>query len=339
MAKKAIFDKKNILVIGGAGFIGSHLCDELVQDNKVICVDNFSTGSENNITHLYQNSNFEFVNHDITTPLDLEKAAGLENFKVEFQGVQEIYFLASPASPAAYSQKTIETMLANSIGLNNALALAVKYKAKFLYASAAAVYGDLVEEESVAEDFIGRSGQFGSRGAYREAKKFGEALVVNYSQQNNLDVKIARIFNAYGPRLQLNDGRMIPEMIKSALAKEVIVIYGDEGDKGSYLFISDLVKGLISLMGSGESEPMNFGSDFAVSFNEVAKKISALAKSEAGTTYEMRRDYMAEQLIPNISAAKEKLGWFPIVLLDQGLKETFDYLSAQKDLLGPGGMK
>lgn len=334
MPKKAIFDKKNILVAGGAGFIGSHLCDELVKFAKVICLDNFITGDENNISHLYQNSNFVFVNHDITMPIDLEKLPELAKFKINFQGIQEIYSLASPDSPKFYLAHPIETLLANSCGLKNTLDLAVKYKARILYASSPAVYGEEAGGKLVKEDFVGRVNQIGSRACYSEAKRFGETLVDNYRKTKQLDAKIVRIFNCYGPRLKLEDGRMIPEIIKLALAGKEVVIYGEKNSVGSYFYISDLTKALIKMMESVEAGPINIGSDWKNSFGEIAEKIIKLAKSNSKIKYE-KSEFSVPQCLPDISLAKEKLGWFPIILLDEGLKETIDYLSAQQNLLEP----
>lgn len=186
---KAIFDKKNILVVGGAGFVGSHLCDELVKTSKVICVDNFLTGDNMNIAHLLQNPDFRFLNHDIVNPLNLDGFAELETFRVPFQGVQEIYYLASPTSPAAYAQKPIETLLANSVGLRNALDLAVKYQAKFIFTSSPAVYGSGTGSMLVKESYVGPVDQLGPRACFAEAKRFGETLTDNYRQKFGLNAK------------------------------------------------------------------------------------------------------------------------------------------------------
>ena len=224
---KAIFDKKNILIVGGAGFIGSHLCDELIKSNKIICIDNFLTGTQDNISHLLQHPDFEFINHDIINPINLEDLPELKEFKFEFQGVQEVYYLASPSSPVDYQKHPIETLLANSIGLRNALDIAVKYKSKFFFASSPAVYGQGTAKPT-KETFVGVVDQLAPRSAYAEANRFAETLLFNYSAKYNLDIKLARVFNCYGPKIRLGDGRMIPEMIKNAISNEDIVIYGSE---------------------------------------------------------------------------------------------------------------
>lgn len=334
MAISPIFDKKNILVFGGAGFIGSHLCDELIKDHKVICVDNFITGKEKNIEHLLANPDFEFIKHDITKTLDLEKLPELKKFKVEYQGVQEIYYLASPTSPKFYNLYSIETLLANSLGVKNALDLAAKYNAKFLFTSSSAIYGEPNEEKTVfREDYYGYFNPVGPRSCYAEAKRFGEALTINYRNKFNLDCKIVRIFNTYGPRLQLDDGRLIPEMTRQALNNEDIIIYGDEGSFGSYCYISDLVKGILKMMGSTESGPINLGSEWENNLADLGQKIIALTNSQSKIVYQNLPPTLTRQGIADISIAKEKLGWFPVVLIDEGLRETVEYLKASKDLL------
>lgn len=335
MSDRAIFDKKNILVIGGAGFIGSHLCEELVKEAKVICLDNFLTGSDSNIEYLHQNPSFEFINHDINIPFELESRPELRDFKIEFQGLQEIYFLATPASPKFYNTYPIETMMVNSLGLNNALQMAVRHKAKFIYVSSPAVYGDLDTSQRVKENAIGLVDQLGPRAVYEEAKRFGETLVNNYRLRLNVDTKIVRVFNAYGPKMRLDDGRMIPELIRSALNNKDLVVFGQEGDISSYLYISDLIQGLAVVASSSETGPLNLASDAKYKYSEVASKIIALTESRSAITYHDLESLMAPQLMADISAIKEKLGWFPITLLDQGLKEMVDYLSAQKGILKP----
>ena len=335
MADRAIFDKKNILIIGGAGFIGSHLCDELVKTAKVICLDNFLTGEDANISHLHQNPNFEFINHDINVPIELEKRPELRDFKIEFQGLQEIYFLASPTSPKAYNDFPIETMMVNSLGLNNALKMAVKYKAKIIYASSPAVYGEVSGSKKIKEDYIGQVDQFSPRAVYSEAKRFGETLVYNYRSRFDLDAKIVRVFNGYGPKMKLDDGRMIPDLIRSALNNKDLVVFGKAGDVGSYIYITDLIQALLGVMDSGEYGPLNIASDVKYKFSEMATKIVKLTDSRSSTTYHDIESLMATQPLADITLAKEKLGWFPITLLDEGLKKTIEYLSAQKGILEP----
>ena len=336
--KKAIFDKKNILVVGGAGFIGSHLCDELVKDNKVICLDNFITGTQDNIAHLLANPNFKFINYDIINPLDLEKFPELKDFRIEFQGLQAIYFLASPTSPSAYAKLPVETLLVNSVGLRNALDLAVKYKAQLLFASSPAVYGWGTGSKLVKEDYNGVVDQLSQRACFAESKRFGETLAMNYRQKYDLDTKIVRIFNCYGPRLQLSDGRMIPELIRQAINNEDIVIYGTDKSFGSYFYIDDLIKALVKVMDSGEYGPINIASDWKNKFSDIAQKIVQLTGSKSTIKYQEMLSHFGDQPLADITLVKEKLGWFPIILLDEGLQKTIDYLIAQKDIRRSGGL-
>lgn len=340
MSKKGvIFDQKNILIVGGAGFIGTHLCDELIKNNKVICLDNFLTGDEDNISHLLQNPNFKLLNHNIVKELVLEKQPDLIDFRIDFQGLQQIYFLASPTSPKDYFRYPIETLLANSIGLRNCLDLAVKHKSQFFYASSPVVYGPAKDQQLIKEDYLGPVNQLGPRACYEEAKRFGETLVNNYKIKHDLDAKIARIFNCYGDKMKLDDGRIIPEIIKAALIGKDVIIYGDKNSIGSYFYVSDLIKAMTAMMDSAESGPLNIGADWKNTFTEIAQKIIKMTNSKSKIRYKEKEDYMADQLTPNISLIKEKLGWFPIVLLDEGLKKTIDYLSAQQGVLEPENQK
>ncbi len=333
--KKAIFNKKNILVVGGAGFIGSHLCDSLLKDNKVICLDNFITGNEGNIEHLLQHPDFEFIKQDITTELNLEALPELKEFQIEFQGLQEIYFLASPTSPKDYAKYPIETMLANSVGLRNCLDLAVRHKAQFFYASASSVYGDGNKGKLLKEDYIGLVNQSGPRACFTESKRFGETLVENYRLKYGLDTKTVRIFNCYGPKMRLGDGRMMPEIIKAAMNNQDITIYGDEKSFGSYFYILDLIKGIKKVMESTENGPINLASEWKNKFSEIAQIVIKLTNSKSKIIYAKGDPLTGEQNLADITLAKEKLGWFPIVLLEDGIRQTIDYLEAQQGIRSP----
>lgn len=331
--KKAIFDKKNVLVIGGAGFIGSHLCDELVKENKVICLDNFSTGAGANIEHLLQNPNFRFINHDIVKPLELDSLPELEAFRVQFQGVQEIYFLASPTSPQTYLKMPVETLLANSVGLRNALDLAVKYKGQLLFASSPAVYGQ-VSDKPTKESFVGPVNHLSQRSVFAEAKRFGETLVESYRKAYGVDARIARIFNCYGTRMSLADGRMVPEMIKAAINNQDIVIYGEKGEATSLFYVDDLIRGMVKFLESDEPGPVNLASEWKVRIEDVAQKIIDLTGASSKISYAPKPDFFDIQPLADIASVKEKIGWFPIILMDEGLKKTVDYLSAQQGIRG-----
>lgn len=337
MAKQAIFDKPNSVVIGGAGFIGSHLCDELLASGKVICIDNFATGDRDNIAHLLQQSNFKLINHDISRPLSLEQQPELEEFRVAFQGIQTIYYVASPSSPTAYSARPIEALQINSTGLQQALDWAVQYKSQLIYVTSAAVYGQAPAGELISESYLGLVDHFSPRGYYAAAERFGEALVAQYRIRHGLDAKIARLSNVYGPRLQLTDGRMIPELIRMATAGEDIVIHGQPDDAGSYLYVGDAVKALLRLAETTEAGPINIGSEWQHRYSDIAAAIVALTNPQAKITYEERTPLMSQQILLDITLAKERLGWFPVVLLEEGLKLTADYLSAQQHIREPKG--
>jgi nucleoside-diphosphate-sugar epimerase len=326
MVKSVIFEKKNVLVAGGAGFIGSHLCDELIKTAKVICVDNFITGSEDNIHHLLQNSDFKFIRHDLVEPLDLEAAPELAPFKVAFQGVQEIYNLACPTSPKEYNRYPIETLLANSHGTKNLLDLAVKYQSRFLQMSSSAVYGEPHESTPFPEEYWGYIDPIGPRSAYNEGKRFAESLVVNYRKVHKIPAKIVRIFNTYGPRMKHTDGRLIPDLIAAALRGESLVIYGTEGDISTFCYITDLIEGVLRLMASEEAGPVNLGSAEERRVVDVAGLILNLTGSPSKVTFEPRLPYTAKQGTPNLEKARDALGWFPVVPLEEGLTRTIEYL-------------
>ena len=339
MPKKAIFEKKNILVTGGAGFIGSHLCDELVKTSKVICIDNFISGDESNIDHLLQNPDFEFIRHDVTEPLDFEQLRELEKFQVKFQGIQEIYHLACPTSPKDFEKTRIETVLANSVGIRNILDLAVKYKAKFLLTSSSVVYGPRDPSNLYfKEDHLGLVDQLSPRACYDEGKRFAEAMTSTYGQVYNLDTKIARIFRTYGPRMKLKTGQMLPDFVYNSLENEELVIFGDESFSSSFCHVSDITQGLIKMMKSGEAGPMNFGSDLDYKIFDVAKKVIELTNSSSKIVFKKPLLFMTPLGLPDITLAKERLGWFPIVLLEEGIKGTIDYFRAYKSILTPTTM-
>jgi nucleoside-diphosphate-sugar epimerase len=326
MVKGVIFEKKNVLVAGGAGFIGSHLCDELLKSAKVICVDNFITGTEDNIHQLTQNPDFKFVRHDISELLDLESMADLAPFKVAFQGVQEIYNLACPTSPKDYNRYPIETLLANSHGTKNLLDLAVKYSGKFLQLSTSAIYGEPQESTPLPEEYWGYIDPIGPRSAYNEGKRFAESLTVNYRKVHGIDAKIARVFNTYGPRMKHTDGRLVPDIISAALRGEPLVMYGAEGDPVTLCYISDMVEGLLRLMASNEPGPVNLGSNEEHRVVDVAKVVLELTGSPSKVRFEPRLPYTSKQGTPNLEKARDALGWFPVVPLREGLSRTVEYL-------------
>ncbi|MBU0540073.1 NAD-dependent epimerase/dehydratase family protein [Patescibacteria group bacterium] len=328
-------DRKNVLVTGGAGFIGSHLCDRLVLQANVICVDNFITSTEKNIDHLLQNPNFEFINHDIVKPLDFSKFPELDRFKVRFQGVQEIYHLACPISKRHFDDFKIATALTNSIGVKNVLDLAVEHNAKVLFASSGVLYGRRADHAPVKETDDCRLDHLNSRGAYDEGKRFAEALMETFGEVYGLDVKIARIFRTYGPRMKIHDGNLIPDMMLAALDNETIILQGDEEARITLCYVSDIVDGLIRLLAMPiDVNLLNLGSDFEVRLVSLAQKIAEITNSSSHIRFEKPDAYQFEAPLPDISRAKDILGWTPLVRLEEGLKKMIDYMRSQRQQIG-----
>lgn len=326
MARTAPFEKKNILVTGGAGFLGSHLCDVLVQHHKVICLDNFSTGREENIHHLLQNPNFEFVRHDITESIQLDALKELKAFQVPFQGIQEVYHLASPSSPKDYTQLPVETLLANAVGTRHALDIAKQFGAKFLLLSSGSIYGQPAEKTPFPENYWGYVDPIGPRSPYQEGKRFAEALTVAYRQKYTLDAKIVRLFNTFGPRMRLTDGRMIPEFIHAALRNQPITIHGERDDLSTFLYVTDALEGITRMMQSHEVGPINVGNPEIHTLNEVAQLVTTITGGRTDVRYEPPLESTSKQGVPSIRQAREVLGWFPVVPLQEGLQRTIDYM-------------
>jgi UDP-glucuronate decarboxylase len=332
-------DKKNIIVTGGAGFIGSHLCEALLKsgDVNVICVDNFINSAPENIDFLLKNQSFELIKHDINESLDLEKYPELEKFKIKFFGIQEIYHLACPTSAKNFDKFKIDTLFANSIGVRNMLDLAFKYKAKFLHASSSVVYGPRAKNaKKLNEEDLGLMNHLSGRGCYDEGKRFAETCVETYRQVHGLDVKIARIFRTYGPRQRLYDGEMVPDFIVDAIDDKDLVIYGDKNFSTSLTYVSDIVDGLLKLMehNGGYLGPVNFGSDEEFKLMDVAKMIIKLTDSASKIVFEEPLLFMTPLGFPDIRKAKEELGWLPLVRLEDGLEKAVTFALANKQLVG-----
>ena len=337
---QVIFDKKNVLVTGGAGFIGSHLCDELVKTCKVICVDNFSSSTPDNIDHLLPNPNFILINHDMSQPLDLEAIPELKKFKVAFQGVQEVYELACPMSPKHFMDNRLNILLSNSYVVKNALDIAVRYRSRFVYFSSSVVYGPRENGDiktKIKEDSIGLINHLSDRGSYDEGKRFAETLVNNYRAIFNLDAKIIRVFRTFGPRMMLNDDQMIPDFIFNALNNEDIVIFGDENFSSSYCYVSDVIDAAIKIIDSNSSGPMNVGSDVDVKISDIAKFIIKQIGSSSKITYAESKLFMSQLCLPDLFIARNDLGWMPVVTLENGLKKTILDLQAKKQMRSFGG--
>lgn len=339
MSKQVIFDKKNVLVAGGAGFIGSHLCDELIKTCKVIVVDNFVSGSERNIDHLLANPDFMFINHDLSRPLDLESLADLKKFKIEFQGIQEIYNLACPMSPKHFLENRLATLLANSYAVKNLLDLAVKYNSRFLQFSSSVVYGPRNTDNpdlKVKESDCGLVDQLSERGSYDEGKRFAETIVNNYRSLYNIDARIIRLFRVYGPRMESNDDQMIPDYIMNALDNKDIVINGDNSFASSFCYINDVIDAVSRLMSLEIAGPLNIGSDVDINLTDLVKMIIKETESQSSIVYADRALFISELTLPDIHLAKEELGWMPVVTLENGLKKTIFDIKANKKLQGFG---
>ncbi len=335
MPKKVIFDKKIVLILGGAGFIGSNLCDELLKTSKVICVDNFSSSDERNIDHLLSEPDFEFIKHDMTKPLFLDNLPELQKFKIKFQGIQEIYNLACPMSVKNFSNNKISTLLANSLAVKNALDLAVYYNAKLLHFSSSVVYGSRTKENlKLKESDIINIDFLSSRSAYDEGKRFAESMVVNYQKETGVKAKIVRLFRIYGPRMPLGDGQMIPDFIDNALDGTDLIIYGDKDFSSSFCYISDCIDACLKMINSDFTGPINIGSDVDVNLTDIAKKIISLLDSRASIQYQEKKEFMTPLCLPDISMAKDKLGWLPVVPLEKGIKDTVYHIRANKGLKG-----
>ena len=306
--------KKNILITGGAGFIGSHLCNRLLNDgNKIICLDNLFTGSENNISNLIDNSDFEFVNHDITKPYYRD-------------GIDEIYNLACPASPIHYQTNPIKTIKTCTIGVINMLGLAKKNNAKILQASTSEVYGD-PEIHPQTEKYNGNVNPLGYRSCYDEGKRCSETLFMDYYREHNLKIKIVRIFNTYGPNMAINDGRVISNFINQALNQKDITINGNGNQTRSFQYIDDLIDGMIIMMNSEKNfiGPVNIGNPNEISMNDLASKVLKLTKSNSDIIYNDLPQDDPKRRNPDISLANRKLNWNPKCDLQNGLLNTIKY--------------
>lgn len=326
--------KKNILVLGGAGFIGSHLCDDLVKKHNVICVDNFISGDVRNIEHLLPLENFVFLNQDVNTLLDLESFTELEKFDVKFHGVQQVYNLAVPTSPKNFNQFKVETAVTNSQGTINALNIATKYRSQFLQFSSSVVYGvSGARGQYLSETDFAAMDPLSGNAVYDEGKKFAETLTMAYREKYGIDAKILRIFRTYGPRMPLFEGHMIPDFIVAAIDGQPLTIYGGQDFSTSLIYVDDVISAVEKIMNSPHSGPYNIGSPLSYKLGDVAKKIINITKSSSVVESAPSLDFMRELGLPNISRAKEELEWFPVVTLDNGLLKTVEYTQAHKILV------
>ena len=306
-------NKQVSIVTGGAGFLGSHLCERLLKENhSVICIDNLLTGSLNNINHLFLNNDFTFIKADVT------------NFIHVPGDVDNVLHFASPASPIDYLKYPIQTLKVGALGTHKALGLAKDKQARFLLASTSEVYGDpLIHPQK--EDYWGNVNPVGPRGVYDEAKRFAEALTMAYHRTHSVDTKIARIFNTYGPRMRRDDGRALPVFINQALKGEPITIFGDGSQTRSFCYVSDLVDGIIKLLFSDINDPINLGNTDEITINQLAEEILLQTKSKSKIVYQELPEDDPKIRKPDISAANLLLNWHPIVDREEGLKLTIPY--------------
>ncbi|PYV92675.1 MAG: NAD-dependent dehydratase [Acidobacteria bacterium] len=307
-----------ILVTGGAGFIGSHLCETLLKDrHEVICLDNYFTGSKRNIYHLLDSHNFEVLRHDIINPIDIE--------------VDQIYNLACPASPVFYQFNPVRTVQANVLGVTNMLELAKRTRARILQASTSEVYGD-PQVHPQKEDYWGNVNPIGVRSCYDEGKRVAETLMMDYYRQHQLDIKIVRIFNTYGPRMAINDGRVVSNFMVQALKGEEITVYGKGQQTRSFCYISDLISGLLAMMNAEQlTGPVNLGNPSEFTILTLARKIIDLTGSKSKITFNPLPFDDPSKRQPDISLAKNKLGWNPTVEIDDGLEKTIHYFKQVLD--------
>ena len=315
---------KQVLVTGGAGFLGSHLCEVLVEEGEdVLCLDNFYTGSRANIQHLLGKPNFELLRHDVTFPLYIE--------------VDEVYNLACPASPIHYQHDPVQTTKTSVHGAINMLGLAKRTGAKILQASTSEVYGD-PEEHPQSEHYWGHVNPIGPRSCYDEGKRCAETLFFDYRRQHNLPIKIARIFNTYGPRMHPDDGRVVSNFIVQALKGESLTIYGDGSQTRSFCYVDDLVTGLIRLMRTEDdcTGPVNLGNPDEFQIKQLAERVLALVGSRSNIIYKELPQDDPQQRRPDITLAKARLNWQPSIALDDGLIRTVEYFRA---LLAQGDSK
>ncbi len=308
---------QRVLVTGGAGFLGSHLCDRLIKDgHDVLCVDNFFTGSKSNISHLLQEPYFELMRHDVTFPLYVE--------------VDQIYNLACPASPVHYQFDPVQTTKTSVHGAINMLGLAKRVKARIFQASTSEVYGD-PQVHPQPESYWGHVNTIGPRACYDEGKRCAETLFFDYYRQHKLDIKVARIFNTYGPRMHPNDGRVVSNFIVQALTGKDITVYGDGSQTRSFCYVDDLIEGFVRLMKTpfGMTGPINLGNPDEFTMLELAESILRLTSSKSKVRFEPLPADDPKQRQPDIALASEHLGWKPTVKLEDGLKETIAYFRAK----------
>jgi dTDP-glucose 4,6-dehydratase len=306
---------KRALVTGGAGFLGSHLCERLlVEGYRVVCMDNLRTGSLENVAHLEDESHFEYIDHDVTSHINVGRE------------LDEIYHFASPASPKDFGRIPIPILKAGALGTYNSLGLALAKGARLMLASSSEVYGDpLVHPQT--ENYWGNVNPVGVRGVYDEAKRYAEAITMAYHRHHKVDTRIVRIFNTYGPRMRVDDGRMVPNFIQQALLGRPLTVYGEGTQSRSVQYVDDLIEGVLRLMKSAEDRPVNIGNPVEYSVRQIAEMILEISGSQSGIVHEPLPEDDPKQRRPDITRARETLGWEPGVPAKEGLKLTFEWFA------------
>lgn len=337
MAGRQVIGKKNVLVTGGAGFIGSFLCERLLREGcRVLCIDNLVTSTQENIAHLLKEEDFEFLRHDVNEPIDLEDLPELKLFNLRLNGFHDIYHLACPRTGRRFDELRLQTMLTSSVGLHNVLEIAGKYDSRFFLASSSAVYGRPTNGHRKFKE--GEYGTFDRRATpstYDEGKRWAETMGDAYRRVRDIDVRVGRIFRTFGPRMRLDDGHLVPDLIERALVGDDVLVYGGPEIFTTLAYVTDVVDGIVKLMRMPKDPgPVNIGSDYDIKIVDVAKRIIELTGSTSKIVYEPSLMFMTQLGLPDLTRAKEQLGWIPLVPLDQGLKKSIEYTVAHKGLTG-----
>ncbi len=320
--KVGLKKKRRALVTGGAGFLGSHLCERLLSEGyRVLCMDNLRTGSFDNVAHLLGEPTFEYIDHDVSTYINVPGE------------LDEIYHFASPASPKDFSRIPIPILKVGALGTHNSLGLARRKGARFMLASTSEVYGDpLVHPQP--EDYRGNVNQVGIRGVYDEAKRYAESITMAYHRHHRLDTRIVRIFNSYGPRMRPDDGRMVPNFIRQALSGRPLTVHGEGIQTRSVQYVDDLIEGVLRLMRSTETRPVNIGSPHEMSVREIAEMIIEISGSESELIFEPLPEDDPKRRCPDITRARETLGWEPRTPVREGLKRTVSWFGRTREHVG-----
>ncbi|MFB6346456.1 MAG: UDP-glucuronic acid decarboxylase family protein [bacterium] len=317
----------NILITGGAGFLGSHICEYFLRNNcRVACFDNYVTGQPKNLDSVIESDRLELIQQDVTEYIDVTEISLFDP-----DSLDAVLHFASPASPEDYMEYPIKTLKVGSLGTHRTLGVAKKYDASYLLASTSEVYGDPLEHPQT-EDYWGNVNPIGLRGVYDESKRFAEAMVMAYHRTHDVDTSIIRIFNTYGPRMRLQDGRVVPNFLKQALRGDPLTVYGDGSQTRSFCYVDDLVDGIIKVLESNLHEPVNLGNPDEMTILEFAKAVIDVTDSESGITHEDLPEDDPERRRPDITRAREELDWEPEISLKDGLKQTIPYFESEMGL-------